>query len=112
METFARANLQSIRARLMQILVTYDVSTTTKEGRRRLRRVAQVCLDFGQRVQKSVFECSVGQTELAQLRQRLLSEMNEDEDNIRLYRLHGPFCDVVESYGRDWRIDFDGPLIA
>ena len=96
----------------MQILISYDVQTTTKEGRRRLRRVARICQDYGQRVQYSVFECSVGETELTTLRAKLLAEVNSAEDSLRLYRLIGNFGDVVESYGKDRRIDFDGPLIA
>ena len=96
----------------MQVLVSYDVQTTTKEGRRRLRRVARVCQDFGQRVQYSVFECTVGETELAALRAKLLDEINPAVDSLRLYRLVGKFDDVVESYGKDRRIDFEGPLIA
>ena len=96
----------------VEILVAYDVSTTSQAGRRRLRRVAQVCKNFGQRVQQSVFECTVGATELTQLRQQLLEEINPEEDNLRLYRLHGSFEQVVESYGRNRRIDFEGPLIV
>ncbi|HEX7377791.1 MAG TPA: CRISPR-associated endonuclease Cas2 [Pirellulales bacterium] len=95
----------------MNVLVTYDVQTTTPAGRRRLRRVAQVCLDFGQRVQYSVFECNVGETELVRLRGRLLDEIDAAEDSLRLYRLVGNFQEVVESYGKDRRIDFDGPLV-
>ena len=96
----------------MQVLVCYDVSTTSPEGRRRLRRVARVCLDFGQRVQQSVFECTVDEADLTRLRAQLLDEINLVEDSLRLYRLIGKFEDVVESYGRDRRIDFEGPLIA
>ena len=59
----------------MLILVTYDVSTVEKAGQRRLRRVAQACEDYGVRVQKSVFECQVGQTEWVSLRDRLLREI-------------------------------------
>lgn len=95
----------------MNVLVTYDVQTTTPAGRRRLRRVAQVCLDFGQRVQYSVFECNVGETELVKLRSRLLDEIDPAEDSLRLYRLVGNFQEVVESHGKDRRIDFDGPLV-
>jgi CRISPR-associated protein Cas2 len=71
----------------MYVLVTYDVCTLTKEGRRRLRRVAQVCLNYGQRVQLSVFECAVGETDLARLRHDLLEEINSGEDSLRLYLL-------------------------
>lgn len=96
----------------MNVLVTYDVQTTTREGRRRLRRVARVCLDFGQRVQYSVFECSVGDAELVRLRSRLLDEIDPAEDSLRLYRLVGNFAEVVESHGKDRRIDYDGPLVV
>ncbi len=96
----------------MHILVTYDVSTTTPAGRRRLRRVAQACKDFGQRVQLSVFECVVGEKEIFLLRERLLGEINQEEDSLRVYRLGGSFGDGVECYGRDRSIDFDGTLVV
>jgi CRISPR-associated protein Cas2 len=96
----------------MYFLVTYDVSTTTSAGRRRLRRVARVCCDFGQRVQKSVFECAVDEKQLVLLRSRLLDEVDLEEDNLRLYRLTGAFGDVVEQYGKDRPVDFEGPLIV
>ena len=69
----------------MLVLVTYDVSTVEAAGRRRLRRVARACSDYGVRVQKSVFECQVGQAEWARLRDRLLSECDRDEDSLRFY---------------------------
>jgi len=71
----------------MDILVTYDVSTETVEGRRRLRKVAEACLDYGQRVQKSVFECSLNEMQLEQLKRRLLQCMSEQEDSLRIYRM-------------------------
>ena len=71
----------------MFVLITYDVSTISPEGRRRLRRVARVCENFGQRVQLSVFECQVGDTEMVKLRHQLLEEMNPGEDSIRFYFL-------------------------
>ena len=71
----------------MFILITYDVSTVEAAGRRRLRRVAQACQDYGTRVQKSVFECQVGQKEWARLRDRLLIEIKIDEDSLRFYFL-------------------------
>ena len=61
----------------MQVLVAYDVNTTTPEGERRLRRVAQTCVNFGQRVQKSVFECSLGERELKELVGRMQKELVE-----------------------------------
>lgn len=97
---------------MINLLVTYDVATTTTEGRKRLRRVAQVCQDFGQRVQYSVFECQVGEADLVRLRTRLIDEIELDEDSVRLYRLEARYQDVVECYGKDRRIDFQGPLVV
>ena len=96
----------------MLVLVTYDVATTTPEGRRRLRRVARVCLNYGQRVQLSVFECSVGDTELARLRHNLLEEMNPSEDSVRLYFLGENPSPRVEHHGQNPSIDFEEPLIV
>ena len=96
----------------MYLLVAYDVSTTSSEGRRRLRRVARTCEDYGQRVQKSVFECSLDERQLVVLRSRLLDEIDLEEDNLRMYRFPGAFAESIEQYGRDPRIDFDGPLIV
>ncbi|HUG26118.1 CRISPR-associated endonuclease Cas2, partial [Piscinibacter sp.] len=69
----------------MFVLVSYDVATTTKEGRRRLRRVARACLDFGQRVQFSVFECQVDPEQWTRLKLRLLDEYDSAEDSLRFY---------------------------
>lgn len=96
----------------MNILITYDVSTITPEGRRRLRQVAQACADFGQRVQYSVFECSVGEADFVRLRNRLLEILDFHEDSLRVYRLPGKVDDLVEVHGLDRRIDFDDPLIV
>ena len=95
----------------MDIVVTYDVNTLTKEGRRRLRRVAKVCTGAGQRVQWSVFECSVSDVQFERFKQRLLSEIDTEEDSLRIYHLPGGRDHVVESYGRDGYVDFSDPLI-
>lgn len=96
----------------MLILVTYDVSTETHAGRRRLRRVAKVCLNYGQRVQKSVFECKVDQAQMEALEQDLLDEIDENEDNLRFYRLHEPLQKNVKEYGKFQTTDFEGPLMV
>jgi len=93
------------------ILVTYDVSTETSEGRRRLRRVAKVCLNYGQRVQKSVFECQVDEVRCESLERELLAEINLDEDNLRLYRLRERAISVKE-FGTFKATDFEGTLIV
>ncbi len=96
----------------MLILVTYDVSTETREGRRRLRRVAKVCQDYGQRVQKSVFECRVDTATYESLEASLLDEINQEEDNLRLYRLTEPLKKNIKEFGTFKATDFDAPLIV
>ncbi len=95
----------------MLMLVTYDVNTEDKEGRRRLRRVARACLDFGQRVQNSVFECEVDPAQWTALRARLLTEMNQERDSLRFYRLGAEGRARVEHFGAKPALDLDGPLI-
>lgn len=96
----------------MQVLVAYDVSTETKAGRRRLRRVAITCKNFGQRVQKSVFECSVNEAQYEELLRGLLSTIDQKEDNLRLYRLIEPKEKYVDVYGINTAVDFEGPLLV
>lgn len=93
------------------ILVTYDVSTVEKEGQRRLRRVAQACEDYGVRVQKSVFECQVGQKEWVLLRNRLLSEINPGQDSLRFYFLDEKAVQRIEHHGVAKPVDLTEPLI-
>lgn len=95
----------------MLIIVTYDVSTETREGRRRLRRVAKICEGIGQRVQKSVFECRVNQMQYEELERKLLAEIDDKEDNLRLYRLTEPVELHVKEYGHFRAVDFEGPLV-
>jgi len=95
----------------MLIIVAYDVSTETKEGRRRLRRVAKVCESIGQRVQNSVFECRVNQMQYEELEHNLLAEINVNEDNLRLYRLTEPVELHIKEHGHFRAVDFEGPLV-
>lgn len=95
----------------MLVIATYDVSTETREGRRRLRRVAKVCLRFGQRVQKSVFECQVNLMQYEELERNLLAEIDLEEDNLRFYRLTEPHELRVKQYGIFRSVDFESPLI-
>ncbi|MFQ5597403.1 MAG: CRISPR-associated endonuclease Cas2 [Nitrospiria bacterium] len=96
----------------MNIVVTYDVSTETPEGRKRLRHVALECKNFGQRVQKSVFECTVNPMQYEVFIRRLLSIIEVEEDRLRIYRLTEPKEKHVEIYGLDGTIDFEGPLLV
>lgn len=95
----------------MLVLVTYDVSTVEKAGLRRLRRVARACEDYGTRVQKSVFECQVGQKEWVNLRARLLREIQEDEDSLRFYFLDQESVKRTEHHGVDKPVDLTEPLV-
>ena len=72
----------------MYILVTYDVDTTEKEGRRRLRRVAKACLDYGQRVQNSVFECELTEVQLCMLKEKIKGIIDHTTDSVRFYHLN------------------------
>jgi CRISPR-associated protein Cas2 len=94
------------------VLVTYDVSTITPAGRRRLRKAAQVCLAYGQRVQNSVFECLVTEAQFEQLEARLLAVISQQEDRLRLYRLPSRCDDWTRSYGQGPLFDLHDPLIV
>ena len=96
----------------MLILVCYDVTTETPEGRRRLRRVAKACEGMGQRVQKSVFECRVNQMQYEALERRLIERIDPKEDCLRLYRLTEPVDLHIKEYGTFKAVDFEGPLIV
>jgi CRISPR-associated protein Cas2 len=94
------------------VLVTYDVSTTIPEGERRLRRVAQVCVNFGQRVQKSVFECSVSEMQYEVLKRQLMDIIDATTDSLRFYRLAMPKEQYRECFGVQREVDFEGPLVV
>jgi CRISPR-associated protein Cas2 len=96
----------------MLVIVTYDVSTVTAEGRRRLRRVAKACERVGQRVQKSVFECQVDEMQFEALERDLLTEVDLEEDNIRFYRLTEPYKMRIKEYGIFRSTDFEGTLLV
>ena len=96
----------------MWLIVTYDVNTEDRAGKRRLRRVAKVCKNYGQRVQQSVFECSVNEMQYEQLKRELISEIDKACDNLRIYRLIGSRECVIDSFGIDNFINFEEPLIV
>ena len=96
----------------MLVLVSYDVSTKSPKGRRRLRRVARACLDYGQRVQDSVFECMVDPAQWTVLRARLLGEFDPAEDSLRFYFLGSQWRGRIEHHGAKPSLDPEGPLIA
>jgi CRISPR-associated protein Cas2 len=95
----------------MLILVTYDVCTETRAGRKRLRQVAKACLNYGQRVQKSVFECKVNPAQMEILKSDLLGIIDEDEDSLRFYRIVEPLEKNVMEFGKFKAVDFEDTLI-
>lgn len=96
----------------MMVLVTYDVNTAADGGKRRLRRVAKLCQNYGQRVQNSVFECLVDPAEWARLRAQLIAEANPEEDSLRFYFLGANWKRRVEHFGAKPAYDPEGPLIV
>ncbi len=95
----------------MLVLITYDIRTDSREGRRRLRRVAQACLDNGQRVQYSVFECDLDSAQWTALRARLCDLIDPKTDSLRFYMLGSNWRGRVEHVGAKPATDFAGTLI-
>ncbi len=94
------------------VIVSYDVSTATTAGRRRLRRVAGVCEDYGQRVQNSVFECLVDPALWVRFRSRLFEEYNKEKDSLRFYFLGKNWQGRKEHYGAKPTTEPEDPLIV
>ena len=95
----------------MFVLVTYDVETTTVDGKRRLREVAKICLNYGQRVQNSVFECLVDPLQFKQLKTNLLKVIDEERDSLRFYNLGSSWKRKVEHIGAKPGYDPEGLLM-
>jgi len=95
----------------MLVLVTYDVNTETKEGRKRLRKIAKICLNYGQRVQNSVFECVVNSAELAVLRNQIEKIMDIELDSLRYYNLGSSYKEKVVHVGAKPSIDIEASVL-
>ena len=96
----------------MMVVVSYDVSTIDSSGRRRLRHVSRQCLNYGQRVQNSVFECIVDSTQWELLKGKLLHIFDPEQDSLRFYYLGANWTRHREHHGAKPSLDLDGPLIA
>ena len=96
----------------MLVLITYDVSTKDSAGRKRLRKVAKECVNFGQRVQNSVFECILDASQLLKLKDKLLSIMDEEEDSIRFYNIGNKYQTKIEHFGVKESYEAEGVLIV
>jgi len=95
----------------MMVLVSYDVSMMERSGAGRLRRVAKICQNHGQRVQYSVFECIVDPAQWTKMRQQLIDVIDEQQDSLRFYFLGANWRKRVEHVGAKEGIDQEGPLI-
>jgi CRISPR-associated protein Cas2 len=93
------------------VLITYDVNTETPAGRRRLRQVSKTCVNYGQRVQNSVFECAVDAAQLTIVRSKLLKLIDKETDSLRFYLLGNNYKSKVEHYGAKPSFDVTDPLI-
>ena len=95
----------------MLVLITYDVSTQDAAGKARLRKVAKECVNYGQRVQNSVFECILDASQLLLLKNRLVSLINEKEDSLRFYYLGNNYRTEVEHFGSKTTYEAEGILM-
>ena len=95
----------------MLVLITYDVNTETASGKKRLRKVAKECQNYGQRVQNSVFECIMDNAKAKEVKAKLLEIIDMDKDSLRFYYLGDKYKNKVEHYGTKQSIDLEGTLI-
>ncbi|MFV0389571.1 MAG: CRISPR-associated endonuclease Cas2 [Pyrinomonadaceae bacterium] len=93
----------------MLVLICYDVSTIDSAGRKRLRKIARACADYGQRVQNSIFECKITKAHWVLLKSRLLREFDIEQDSLRFYFLDSDIN--IEHHGTKEPIDLEKPLI-
>jgi CRISPR-associated protein Cas2 len=95
----------------MLLLITYDVSTETASGRKRLRQVAKACQDYGQRVQNSVFECVADAGQVLKIKDRIIKLINPETDSLRFYSLGNEYKNAIEHYGAKPSFNVNEPLI-
>ncbi len=95
----------------MLVLITYDVNTETADGKKRLRQVAKQCVNYGRRVQNSVFECILDNAQCVMLKAKLSAIIDEDVDSLRFYYLGNQYKTKVEHVGVDRGTSVDGILI-
>lgn len=96
----------------MLVLITYDVNTETAGGRKRLRQIAKQCVNYGQRVQNSVFECSLDAAQYRMLQAKLVKIMDEELDSLRFYNLGNNYHNRIEHFGSKESYEADGLLIV
>lgn len=94
----------------MMVVITYDVNTESEGGRSRLRKVAKQCVNYGQRVQNSVFECKIEPAKFVEVKATLLKLIDEDRDSLRFYQLGSNYQNRIEHYGAKKTYNIDAPL--
>lgn len=95
----------------MYVLVTYDVQTSDPQGAKRLRKVARICKNYGQRVQNSVFECLVTPAQMVSLEQELSSNIDHSSDSLRIYQLGSNYKRNIKIIGKETSFDLEGELL-
>ena len=95
----------------MLYILAYDISTEDAKGRKRLRKVAKACENYGQRVQKSVFEFQLDEKKFLQMKKEVLNIMKEKEDNVRIYKIIEPKEEYVEEYGNFTAVDYENDTL-
>lgn len=94
------------------VLITYDVNTQDGEGRKRLRQIAKQCVNYGQRVQNSVFECVIEPAKMKEVQHKLEKIMDKEKDSLRFYYLGNHYKNKVEHFGAKPSYDMEGPLVV
>ncbi len=95
----------------MMVVVAYDVNTETTAGKRRLRNVAKTCMKYGQRVQNSVFECSVTSSDYLTLINEVMKIVDQEEDSLRLYKIGTKYYEKIEHYGVQRHLPVDDVMM-
>lgn len=96
----------------MLVVITYDVNTETAPGRKRLRQIAKQCVNYGQRVQNSVFECLLDASQFRELKEKLIKIIDPETDSLRFYSLGNSYASKIEHYGRKAGYDPEGVLMV
>ena len=96
----------------MMVLITYDVNTETAAGRKRLRQIAKQCVDYGQRVQNSVFECVLDASQCKQLQHKLINLIDKETDSLRFYYLGNNYQTKIEHFGAKHTYEPEGVLMV
>ena len=96
----------------MLVVIAYDISLEDENGTKRLRKISKLCVDYGQRVQNSVYECNLNSSELAVLKNKILKIMDLNSDSLKIYKLGNNYKNRIEHYGSKKSYDANDALIV